>query len=534
MITYGRWIRNPATTTAASSTPTVDSTTARTVCLRLRVRGGGSGAGAPAQGCGRSYGSGQGRVWSLRRSHHHGRRNHERTRSRAFDGYTHPAACHAARCHSARGRPSSRGMRVARRGRPRSCACCCSSGSPASWWRRWWPPCSRAWSSRSTAGCRERRGPGRPRGRARHPRSPRSTRSRRPRPPARGDRRRRRPTRPRRRARRAGAGRTRQTRYDAWVRALADPAPAVRRRRAELAPALDDSSGRARARRRARRSRRHRGRGRRVVARRARRRRPARRARCSRSPRSPATHRDALGARSGGRRARRARRRRRAARDPRRVSRQARGAPARRARARAVRRSRGRRRDRRRARPTATGRSARRPRTSATADRRSAPRRTGWGAVVIERVDEQLLVAADVLGPLAARSSTASGTGRWGRGTSRRARTGAVSATPPRLTCSVHDGAVPVAVVERPARIGVPAGPVGGGGRGVLRGQRVGARTSSGAGSAACSTSWRAVMSRTTKMDSTVPTAPITPADREHAAAWLDAGDAPDREPDAW
>ncbi len=45
MITLGRWMRKPATTITATSTPRVDSTTARTVCLRLRVEAGSSGGG---------------------------------------------------------------------------------------------------------------------------------------------------------------------------------------------------------------------------------------------------------------------------------------------------------------------------------------------------------------------------------------------------------------------------------------------------------------------------------------------------------
>src|SRR5215218_1841689 len=94
MITYGRWMRKPATTITAISTPTVDSTAATSVCLRLRVGVGSSGGG----------GSAGADMWSVIRLRsgagslalRPGSTRTESTRSRALDGYAHPAACHAA------------------------------------------------------------------------------------------------------------------------------------------------------------------------------------------------------------------------------------------------------------------------------------------------------------------------------------------------------------------------------------------------------------------------------------------------------
>src|SRR5713101_9476937 len=52
MITYGRWIRNPATTATTRITPTADSAQAATACLRRRSAGTTGGAAGGGDGGG--------------------------------------------------------------------------------------------------------------------------------------------------------------------------------------------------------------------------------------------------------------------------------------------------------------------------------------------------------------------------------------------------------------------------------------------------------------------------------------------------
>src|SRR5215213_2607371 len=97
----------------------------------------------------------------------------------------------------------------------------------------------------------------------------------------------------------------------------------------------------------------------------------------------------------------------------------------------------------------ATGRSARPPRTSVRTD--SPP-----SGVVTHRVEEQLLVSADVLGPLVARPvPPVEAAGRVGVPVGGDDRRGARLAGPAHVLGP--RGAVPVAVVVPAARIGVPA-----------------------------------------------------------------------------
>src|SRR5215213_6953945 len=92
MITYGTWTTNPASTMAAIRTPTLDSTTATTVCLRLARRGTGSARGAVAGGSLVIRLRSRGDSLAVRP----GSTGTGCTRSRALDGYAHAAACHAA------------------------------------------------------------------------------------------------------------------------------------------------------------------------------------------------------------------------------------------------------------------------------------------------------------------------------------------------------------------------------------------------------------------------------------------------------